>query len=157
MDALVIGCGATLAMDIVALLLKRSFGLQPLDYGLVGRWSHSLLRGKVVHRLISEAPPVRHERLIGWVLHYLIGVAFALMFLMLMGAEWMASPSLFPALVFGALTVAAPFFIMQPAFGAGLAARRTPKPGLARAKSLTAHLSFGAGIWLAAALWASLN
>ena len=156
-DALVIGCGATLVMDIVALVLKRAFGLQPLDYGLVGRWIHWRLRGEGAPRPISQVPPFRYERPIGWLLHYLIGVVFAAVFLILMGAGWVAAPSLVPALVFGALTVAAPFFVLQPAFGAGFAARRTPRPGLARAKSLTAHLSFGAGIWLTAALWALLR
>ncbi|MFN3225666.1 MAG: DUF2938 domain-containing protein [Hyphomicrobiales bacterium] len=156
-DALVIGCGATLVMDIVAFALKRAFGLQPLDYGLVGRWAHWRLRGEGAPRPIGQVPPWRHERTIGWLLHYLIGVVFALVFLRLMGAGWAAAPRLLPALIFGALTVAAPFFVLQPAFGAGLAARRTPKPGLARAKSLWAHLSFGAGIWLAAALWALLR
>lgn len=157
LDALVIGCGATLVMDIVALVLKRAFGLQPLDYGLVGRWILWRLRGEGVPRPISHVPPFRYERPIGWLLHYLIGLVFALAFLMVIGAGWAAAPSLLPALVFGALTVAAPFFILQPAFGAGVAARRTPRPGLARAKSLMAHLSFGAGIWLAAALWALLR
>lgn len=156
-DALVIGCGATLVMDILAIVLKRAFGLQPLDYGLVGRWIHWRLRGEGVPRPISQVPPFRYERPIGWLLHYLIGVVFALVFLISMGADWASAPSLLPALVFGALTVAAPFFVLQPAFGAGFAASRTPRPGLARAKSLTAHLSFGAGIWLTAALWALLR
>ncbi|MCG7623518.1 DUF2938 domain-containing protein [Epibacterium sp. Ofav1-8] len=157
LDVLVIGCGATLVMDTVAFILKRAFGVQPLDYGLVGRWVHCQLRGKGAPRPISQVPPFRYERSFGWFLHYLIGVVFALVFLTLMGPGWAATPSLLPALIFGALTVAAPFFILQPAFGAGVAARRTPKPGLARAKSLMAHLSFGAGIWLAAVLWASLK
>lgn len=152
-DAIVIGCGATLVMDLVAVLLNRIFGLRSLDYGLVGRWGYSLLEGKFFHHPIFATPPVRHEMLIGWALHYLIGIAFAFLFLAAMGTGWRVSPSLFPALVFGAFTVAAPFFILQPAFGAGVAASQAPKPGLARAKSLLAHLSFGFGIWVSAALW----
>ncbi len=128
-DALVIGCGATLVMDFVALVLKRAFGLQPLDYGLVGRWIHWRLRGEGVPRPISQVPPFRYERPIGWLLHYLIGVVFALVFLMSMGTGWAAAPSLLPALAFGVLTVAAPFFVLQPAFGAGVAARRTAPAG----------------------------
>lgn len=62
-------------------------------------------------------------------------------------------PRLDIALAFGAVTVLAPFLVLQPAMGAGLAARRTPRPGIARLKSLLAHLSFGAGLWVAAILW----
>ena len=33
--------------------------------------------------------------------------------------------------------------------GAGIAASRTPKPGVARLRSLMAHASFGVGLYLA--------
>ena len=52
------------------------------------------------------------------------------------------------ALAFGALTVAAPLLLMQPAFGMGLAASRTPKPWQVRSRALLTHLVFGAGLYL---------
>ena len=54
-----------------------------------------------------------------------------------------------------AATVAAPWLVMQPAMGAGIASRRTPTPGRNRARSLANHLVFGLGLYLAAALTAS--
>jgi hypothetical protein len=48
------------------------------------------------------------------------------------------------------LTVAAPFFILQPALGLGIAASRTPSPARARLRSLISHLVFGFGLYLAA-------
>ncbi|MGB3471490.1 MAG: DUF2938 domain-containing protein [Erythrobacter sp.] len=157
LDAIVIGCGATLTMDIMGNFLDRVFGIRPLDYRLVGRWCHSLTKGRVFHRPIAGTQPVRYEELLGWVVHYATGVTFALVFILLVGERWVASPTPFPALAFGALTVAVPFFLIQPAFGAGIAARRMPKPWHARAKSLTAHATFGAGIWLSAAIWVSTS
>jgi len=50
----------------------------------------------------------------------------------------------------GAVTVAAPFLVMQPALGAGLAASRTPNPAAARLQSLVTHFMFGAGMFLSA-------
>ncbi|MDF3939614.1 DUF2938 family protein, partial [Achromobacter denitrificans] len=50
-------------------------------------------------------------------------------------------------------SVAAPFLILQPGMGAGIAASRVPKPNTARARSLMAHASFGVGLYLAA--WGS--
>lgn len=47
--AVLIGAGATLVMDLWALLLKRLFGLPSLDYALVGRWLGHLPRGRLTH------------------------------------------------------------------------------------------------------------
>jgi hypothetical protein len=58
-------------------------------------------------------------------------------------------------LLVGLATLAAPFLILQPGMGAGLAARRTPSPNRARIRSLAAHLSFGIGLYVAALLWAA--
>jgi hypothetical protein len=43
-----------------------------------------------------------------------------------------------------------PLFIMQPSFGLGIAASRTPNPMQARLKSLATHTVFGAGLYLCA-------
>jgi hypothetical protein len=41
---------------------------------------------------------------------------------------------------------------MQPGMGAGIAARRTPRPGAARLQSLVTHAVFGFGLYAAATL-----
>lgn len=46
--------------------------------------------------------------------------------------------------------MAAPLFVMQPAFGFCIAASRTPQPDVARRRSLVTHLSYGVGLYLAA-------
>ncbi|AGI70272.1 hypothetical protein OAN307_63p00550 (plasmid) [Octadecabacter antarcticus 307] len=150
LDGFAIGIGATLFMDLVALFLKQSLSIQPLNYSLVGRLFVHLLQGRVRHNPITASPARSYESLIGWTLHYLIGVVFVLIFLSFVGDEWLITPRLGPALAFGALTVIVPFLILQPGMGAGLAARLTPRPSIARLKSLLAHLSFGAGIWVSA-------
>jgi hypothetical protein len=53
-----------------------------------------------------------------------------------------------PALLYGIGTVVFPFFIMQPAFGLGMAASRTPTPMQARLKSLVTHTVFGVGLYV---------
>ena len=63
--------------------------------------------------------------------------------------DWLAHPTLMPALGFGVMTVLAPFLILQPGMGAGVAARKTPQPNVARLRSLLAHFSFGLGLWIA--------
>lgn len=156
LNALFIGAGATAVMDLSALAQKRLLSLQSLDYALAGRWLGHAVRGRFIHRPIMASPPVRGERLIGWSAHYLTGILFAAVFLAAAGGGWIKDPSLWPALAFGVLTLAAPFLILQPGMGAGLAARRTPAPNKARLKSLATHLTFGAGLWLSALCLAQL-
>lgn len=42
-----------------------------------------------------------------------------------------------------------PFFVMQPALGAGIMASNRPNPDFARLKSLMTHFSFGLGMYVA--------
>ena len=64
----------------------------------------------------------------GWIAHYLIGVTFAGAFVGAAGARWLQHPTPLPAILFGVLTASAPFFIMQPALGLGVAASKTANP-----------------------------
>ena len=148
--AVVIGVGATLLIDVWALVLKRAFAIPSLDLCLLGRWVLHMPGGVFVHERIAAAPPKRHECAAGWVTHYAIGTGLALVFVMLTSGTWLARPTLLPALVFGIVTTAAPFFVMQPALGLGIASSRTPHPARARLKSLMTHTVFGLGLYLSA-------
>lgn len=150
--AIVMGVGATLAFDLWGLVLERVFGLKPANLGLVGRWLAHLVGGTVRHANIAAAAPKRFECLIGWVAHYLIGVTFALVFTSLVGADWLSHPTPLPALGFGVVTVLAPFLVMHPAMGLGLASSRAPDPARARLRSVSNHAAFGTGLYLAAVL-----
>jgi hypothetical protein len=148
-QAVLIGAGATVVMDVWTVARVRLFGARPFDYGLVGRWLAYLPRGRFRHDAIAATPAVRGERLIGWTAHYAIGIAFAAALLAVWGLEWVRQPTLGPALMVGIGTVAAPFLILQPGMGAGIAASRTPRPGAARFQSLVTHTVFGLGLYLA--------
>jgi hypothetical protein len=147
--AVLTGVGATAVMDFWSVARKRLLGIPPPDYGLVGRWLAHLARGRFRHDRIAASPPVRGERLIGWTAHYLIGIAFAAMLLAIWGLEWARRPTIGPALIFGIGSVAAPFLLMQPGMGAGIAASRTPRPAAARFQSIVTHAIFGLGLYAA--------
>lgn len=150
--AVVIGCGATLVMDLWAIMLKRFFDISSLNYAMVGRWLGHLPKGRLVHQNIAQSLSVKHEKALGWLAHYLIGVIFAALLLLVYGLNWAMSPTLLPALMIGIATVIAPFFILQPGMGVGIAASKTPKPNVARLRSLLAHAVFGFGLYLTAGL-----
>ncbi|MGB8663336.1 MAG: DUF2938 domain-containing protein [Serratia inhibens] len=154
--SLAIGTGATLGMDLWAWLLKRAFGVPSLNYAMVGRWIGHFPDGRFRHDNIGQAAQVRHEKLLGWGAHYAIGIVFAALLLVLCGQSWLRQPTLLPALAFGLVSVCAPFFLMQPGMGAGIAASKTPNPPVARLRSLMTHLVFGASLYLSALLCVGL-
>jgi Protein of unknown function (DUF2938) len=148
--AVVVGLGATLFMDLWALFLKRAFSIASANYCLVGRWFRHMPEGTFMHASIVNASRKRFECIVGWIAHYVIGAVYALALVALVSGVWLAHPTLLPALLFGVVTVLAPFLLMQPAFGLGIAASRTPNPTQARLKSLMAHTAFGVGLYVCA-------
>lgn len=144
------GAAATAFIDLWALARRRLFGVPLPDYALVGRWIGHMRRGRFRHDAIARAAPIAHEAALGWISHYLIGIAFAGLIPTLWGVDWFRAPTPGPALAFGIGTVLAPFLLMQPGMGAGVAASHAPRPGSARLHSLVNHAMFGFGLYLAA-------
>jgi hypothetical protein len=68
------------------------------------------------------------------------------------GPTWLAKPTFLPAWIWGIVTVAAGWFLLQPGLGIGWAASKTPNPNKVRAMNLLAHTIFGLGLWLTALL-----
>ena len=149
------GIGATALMDAWLLVLAR-LGLPSASFALIGRWVGHMPRGRYVHPAIAQAAPVRGELALGWLTHYAVGILYAALLALALGRGWLLQPTLAPALAFGLLTVAAPWFVMQPAMGLGIAAAKTPAPRQNRLRSLANHAVFGAGLYLAAALVAAV-
>ena len=149
-EIVVIGIGATLVMDAWGLVRRPLFGIAAPDYGLLGRWIAHMRHGRFRHASIAAAAPVRGEKAIGWIAHYLTGIAFAALLVCAFGRSWLDAPTLGPALLIGIGTTAAPFLLMQPAMGAGIAARRTPHPARARLQTLVTHVIFGLGLFATA-------
>ena len=140
-----IGVGGAALMDVWSLLLRRGFGIATLDYALLGRWighfpavdscmtaSRPLSRSSANDRWDglrttrsasrspwSSSPPG------GW------------------SGCW--SPTVAPAMLVGLATIVAPWFVMQPAMGAGIAGSKTPDPRATRLRNLGTHAVYGVG------------
>lgn len=150
LGAIAVGAGATLVMDLWNLFLRRAFGVRSLDYCLLGRWLRHMPGGRLRHASIAAAPPMPLECTVGWIAHYTIGTVFAVVFVGLTAGNWLARPTVLPALLYGIATVIFPFFFLQPSLGLGIAASNTPNPAQARLKSLMTHTVFGVGLYLCA-------
>lgn len=152
LGTVLVGVGATAMIDLWAVFRERAFGIPRPDYALVGRWLAHMRSGRFRHERISAATVVPGERALGWTAHYLIGIAFAAVLVGVAGRAWLQQPASIPALLVGIGTSAAPFLLLQPGMGAGIAACRTPRPSAARIQTLVTHSVFGLGLY--AAGWA---
>lgn len=145
-EILALGIGATALLDAWGVVRGPLLGQPRPDYAPIGRWVGHMARGTFRHRAIAAAAPVRGERALGWLVHYIVGVAFAAL-LPVVAPGWLEAPRALPAIAFGLATVAAPWLLVQPALGAGLAAANTRDPWAARRQALATHVVFGVGLW----------
>ena len=148
LSPILIGIGATLTFDLWGLFLKHTFKVAPSNFCLVGRWILYMPEGIFKHSNIGTTPQKSGECTAGWITHYMTGVAFSIAFVVFAGKDWLQHPALIPAILFGVFTALAPFLIMQPAFGLGIAASKTPNPTQARLRSLINHITFGFGLYI---------
>ena len=109
LGAIAVGIGATLVMDLWNLFLKRTFSIPSLSYCLLGRWLRHMPGGTFRHASISAAPQKPFECTIGWIARYTIGVVLALVFVVFTSDDWLAQPTLLPALLYGIGTVVSHF------------------------------------------------
>ena len=148
--AALVGAGATLSLDLWNLFLRQALKVPLPDFCLLGRWLLHMPEGKFTHVSIASAPRKRSECAVGWVAHYAIGAVFALIFVALAPAGWLARPTFLPALLFGLGTVLFPYLVMQPAYGLGVAGSKASNSTAVRLKSLMSHGVFGLGLYLCA-------
>jgi len=93
--SIVIGVGATAVYDLWGRLLVGLFGLPGSNWAMAGRWFSHMTRGQFTHANITAAPAMPYETIIGWTMHYLIGIVYAGVLLAIWGLEWGAVPLYF--------------------------------------------------------------
>jgi hypothetical protein len=149
LEAVLMGICATFVMDLLARLLAKRGIIHPLiGPEVIGRWSLSMLRGKFVHRDIHETPPFPNERFWALVSHYLIGMALAAVYLVLVSRMAIAGDRVWAPLAFGVATSVLPWFWLYPSIGIGVMASKSPDRARLIRTSLVNHASFGVGLML---------
>ncbi|WP_241082685.1 DUF2938 family protein [Achromobacter xylosoxidans] len=147
--SIVIGAGATAIYDIWGRLLV-GLGLPGSNWTMAGRWFSYMAQGQFTHANITAVPAVHYETLVGWGMHYLIGIVYAGVLLAIFGIGWARRPTLLPALVVGFVPIAAGWFIMAPAMGFGFASSKAPNVDTIRIVQIIGHCVFGLGLYLCA-------
>jgi len=155
--AVVIGVTATIVFDVWNLFLHRVLQTPNPDWGLLGRWVRHAGHGVLMHQTIREARAFPGEARIGWLAHYVTGVAFAALLLLAAGPDWARNPTLIPALAAGLATLIPAWFLLMPAFGHGFAASRSLIANKIRTLNIVGHLVLGLGFYAGALLSAALH
>lgn len=150
--ASIIGIGGTVAMDAWAAMLQYLVRTPATNWAMVGRWLGHIPKGKFRHENMGAVAPIRGEALIGWIFHYGIGIAYGLLLVAVNGRGWLAEPTVIPAVLLSLVLLVAPYLVMMPGLGFGIAGSRTPKPNVTRLKSVLAHTMFGLGMYATALL-----
>lgn len=143
------GILATVGTDLWAAVLKHLLHLPTANWRLVGRWFGHMPRGAFVHRTIVDSAAIPNERAIGWIAHYVTGIVYGVAYFAIVQLLLSRDPALSSALLFGLVTLVAPWLIMQPGMGFGMFASKTPRPVLVRLINLSVHLVFGTSLYLA--------
>ena len=154
MRILLTGAGATLCMDLWALLLEAALRHPSLDYALVGRWFLGMFDGRWFHATIVTAPP-RREKSAG----YCITPSASRLPLSRSGwraAGWYATPEPLIALLSGWLKPGGA--ISGDAARAGLwrGGGKTAYPRKRGSSAYYTHTVYGLGLLIAARLLATL-
>ncbi|KQV24429.1 hypothetical protein ASC97_26375 [Rhizobium sp. Root1203] len=148
--SVVIGIGATVLMDIWAIVLAQATGGSLPNWAPVGRWFWHLGNGKVFHDDIGKAASYEHELALGWIGHYVVGILYGILLVLIAGPGWLAEPTFLPAWIWAIVTVGAGWFLLQPGLGIGWAASKTPNPAKVRFLNLVSHTVFGFGLYATA-------
>ena len=144
------GIFSTLGMDVL-LYLRHKWLHQPwFDYRVLGL---ALLK-TALPQALKPTHVNTAASLLGWGLHYVIGVLLAVSAVYLATILGFNTLSLAFCLLYGMATVILPFCSMQPLLGLGFAASKTAQPWRNRGKSLFTHALFGLSLyWVALCLW----
>lgn len=146
LDCICVGIFACVVFDITQQVVKRLTGLPPSNWAIVGRWFWGVVTdGKIIAKDLPSKDPKPHELRVGWIIHYLVAIGYAVFFSLLVLAD-ILDVSVRHGLIFGMVSVIVPWFFFMPALGNGLLARRTPNPLLACGLAFMMHSIFGIAV-----------
>ena len=146
MDIIIAGITACLAMDIFQRFLLITTRQSSSNWAVVGRWAFNVLRtARLYQPDIESADEIKGEHASGWVVHYAVGIFYAVVYAEFMQKDLLTA-SLSDGLLFGLFSVIIPWFFFLPVLGKGILAKHTPAPAKVCMLALANHCVFGLGM-----------
>lgn len=147
---ILIGIGATAILDLWTILSNQLFKTPITNWAMVGRWIGYIPSGKWIYKNFGKTLPLSHELALVWLAHYLIGISYIAILVLYEGDIWLSQPTITSPLIISWFLLIAPFLIMMPGMGAGIAGSNTPNPKETRLMSIVGHTVFCLGIYISA-------
>ena len=145
---LIVGIIATVTLDLWQQIFHLAFGVPTTNWGMIARWMGHMPEGQFTQRDIGKTSPVPYEGPLGWVIHYVVAVSLAVVYLLLMRFVFDAPPNFVSAMLYAVATVCITWFVIEPALGLGVMASKAPNRASVLTLDFTTHLSYGVGIYL---------
>ncbi len=151
LNIVLVGLFGTLVFDLWNRAAFHLFGIRAPNWAILGRWVliPSTLHDGSAIALGAFSPT---ERVIGSVLHQATGILFAALLIAWQGSGWLVRPTVLPAVQLGLLTLFFSWFMISPALGHGVAARKLPSATGFRLSGVLSHGLMGFGYFLGAVL-----
>ena len=152
-ELMLIGIGSCVIFDLWQRIFQRFTSIPPSNWTIVSRWFIGLIsNARLIANQLSEQPEAKHETLVGWIVHYGVGIFYAYVFAVLVQIQ-LIKPTIIDGLLFGIASVVVPWLFFMPALGIGILANRAPNPRLECALALMMHSIFGLSLGVGFSFW----
>ena len=142
-ELILIGIGSCIVFDVWQRIFQIFTSIPPSNWTLVGRWFIGLMsNGQLIANQLTQQPEAKHETPTGWVVHYVIGIAYAYVLFILVHFG-ILEPTITHGVLFGVVSVLVPWLFFMPAMGNGILANKVDNPKIACAIALKMRPIFG--------------
>ena len=148
LQGIISGIFATLLFDLFQISLFYAHNINKSKWDLVGRYFIGLMNRKYFRDDIANDIAEKNELLIGYIVHYIIGSLFGILYVLL-NMIFYIEPSIFLSLIIGFITVLGSWCILMPlTFNIGFFASKKEDQKQIMVQNLIAHFIFGVGLYL---------
>ena len=143
----VVGLLSTLSFDAI-ILVESFFTGHYLDWHMLGRiTAYALTKGQLIIWDWQQHAPVPYENLLGWFVHYAVGVAYALIYGFLILRQFGVRHSLQACLIMLWCLTIMPFCVLDPIAGLGFFGLLAPHPVILIALTFFNHSLYALCLW----------
>ena len=147
-QGIVSGLIATIIFDLFNYSLNFAYGIDKPKWNLLGRYFLGYRENKFIRKTLIDDEELENELLWGYFFHYLIGVIYGIVFVIL-NFLLFDYPSILLAYIFGFTTVLGGWcFLMPFAYNLGFFASKSEQRMKLLTENLIVHFVFGTGLFI---------
>ena len=147
-QGIISGLFATFIFDLFQSSLNYAYGIEKPKWNLLGRYFLGYKESKFIRKTLIDDEELDNELLWGYFFHYLIGIIYGIVFVIL-NFLLFDYPSILLAYIFGFSTVLGAWcFLMPFAYTLGFFASKSEERTNLLVQNLIAHFVFGTGLFI---------